>query len=99
MLFFDIVFHDQREFATDALQVEFNGLTGLVRFQDGERSDVQLDVLKLRKKSLVKVGEWTAAGGVEINNNSQFYDTGPVNVTLKVVTIVVRHPIILNIVQ
>ena len=60
-----------------------------MRFQDGERSDVQLDVLKLRKKSLVKVGEWTLAGGVTINNNSQIYDTGPVNVTLKVVTIVV----------
>ena len=39
-------------------QVQVNGLTGLIKFdQEGFRRDVTLDIVELAKEALVKVGK------------------------------------------
>ncbi|CAG0878616.1 unnamed protein product [Darwinula stevensoni] len=70
--------------------VEWRGLTGPIQFKEGRRTNVKLDLLKLKRQRFVKVGEWSESRGVNITNHSDFYDIGPLNVTLKVITIVER---------
>lgn len=62
------------------------GLTGRVEFNEGRRSNFKLDLVKLRKEQLQKVGEWTPAGGLNITDPAAFYDTHVPNVTLIVMT-------------
>jgi glutamate receptor, ionotropic, invertebrate len=70
-------------------QVEFKGLSGPIEFKEGRRIQFKLDLLKLKQHALVKVGEWSPAGGVNITDRGAFFDPGNMNVTLVVITILV----------
>lgn len=70
--------------------VEYAGLTGKVQFKEGARTSVKLDLMKLRKKSLDKVGEWSRELGLKIIKHDAFHEYGPSNITLLVTTIEVR---------
>ncbi|XP_043242280.1 glutamate receptor ionotropic, kainate 2-like isoform X2 [Amphibalanus amphitrite] len=65
---------------------ELRGLTGPIQFSEGKRTTFKLDLLKLKQHDLVKVGEWTPAGQVNITDYEAFYDPGSLNVTLVVTT-------------
>lgn len=70
-------------------QVELKGLSGPIEFKEGRRIQFKLDLLKLKQHSLVKVGEWSPTGGVNISDKAAFFDSGTMNVTLVVITILV----------
>jgi len=70
--------------------VEIKGLTGPIQFKGGQRTDFKLDLMKLKQHTLTKVGEWTPGLGVNLTDMSAFHDTAPYNITLVVVTIVVK---------
>jgi len=75
-------------------QVEFKGLSGPIEFKEGRRIQFKLDLLKLKQHALVKVGEWSPAGGVNITDRGAFFDPGNMNVTLVVITILVSTKLI-----
>ncbi|KMZ07266.1 uncharacterized protein Dsimw501_GD24375 [Drosophila simulans] len=72
---------------TILLKVEWKGLTGPIQFKDGQRVQFKLDLIKLKQHSIVKVGEWTPHGHLNITEPSMFFDAGSMNVTLVVITI------------
>lgn len=45
-----------------------NGLTGHIEFNEGKRSNFKLDLLKLKKEEIQKVGEWTPATGINVTD-------------------------------
>ncbi|XP_023247067.1 glutamate receptor ionotropic, kainate 2 [Copidosoma floridanum] len=63
-----------------------DGLTGRIEFNEGKRTNFKLDLLKLKKEELVKVGEWRLNSGVNISDVGAFYDTTAANITLVVMT-------------
>ncbi|GLV33798.1 uncharacterized protein CBL_11315 [Carabus blaptoides fortunei] len=65
---------------------EMNGLTGHIEFNEGKRSNFKLDLLKLKKEEIQKVGEWTPASGINVTDPAAFYDTNMPNITLIVMT-------------
>ncbi|XP_051862237.1 glutamate receptor ionotropic, kainate 2 isoform X2 [Drosophila albomicans] len=67
--------------------VEWKGLTGPIQFKEGQRVQFKLDLIKLKQHSIVKVGEWTPQNHLNITEPSLFFDTGSMNVTLVVITI------------
>ncbi|XP_042867558.1 glutamate receptor ionotropic, kainate 2-like [Penaeus japonicus] len=67
--------------------VEYNGVTGPIKFTEGKRTNFKLDILKLRMEELYKVGEWTPDGQINITDRQAFFDGGKPNITLKVITI------------
>ncbi|XP_055939863.1 glutamate receptor ionotropic, kainate 2-like isoform X4 [Argiope bruennichi] len=67
--------------------VEFCGLTGKIQFKEGRRSNLKLDLLKLRQNSMEKVGEWSTNFGLNITNHQAFHEFGTTNITLRVTTI------------
>ncbi|XP_067008296.2 glutamate receptor ionotropic, kainate 2 [Anabrus simplex] len=67
--------------------VELKGLSGPIEFKEGRRIQFKLDLLKLKQHSLVKVGQWSPGGGVNITDRAAFFDPGTMNVTLVVTTI------------
>ncbi|XP_070074168.1 glutamate receptor ionotropic, kainate 2 isoform X3 [Drosophila takahashii] len=67
--------------------VEWKGLTGPIQFKEGQRVQFKLDLIKLKQHSIVKVGEWTPHGRLNITEPSMFFDSGSMNVTLVVITI------------
>ncbi|XP_055373744.1 glutamate receptor ionotropic, kainate 2 [Condylostylus longicornis] len=67
--------------------VEWKGLTGPIQFKEGRRIQFKLDLVKLRQHSIIKVGEWSPQSGLNITDRSIFYDSGTMNVTLVVITI------------
>ncbi|XP_070395005.1 glutamate receptor ionotropic, kainate 2 isoform X3 [Dermacentor albipictus] len=67
--------------------VDFYGLTGNIRFNEGNRTSLKLDLLKLRQNFLEKVGEWSTSDGLNITNHNAFHDFGTSNITLRVTTI------------
>ncbi|XP_070138560.1 glutamate receptor ionotropic, kainate 2 isoform X2 [Drosophila bipectinata] len=67
--------------------VEWKGLTGPIQFKEGERVQFKLDLVKLKQHSVVKVGEWTPHGHLNITEPTMFFDSGSINVTLVVITI------------
>lgn len=71
--------------------VEYTGLTGKIQFREGVRTSVKLDLMKLRKKSLDKVGEWSKEKGLHIIKPDAFHEYGQGNITLLVTTIEVRN--------
>lgn len=75
--------------------VEYAGLTGKVQFKEGARTSVKLDLMKLRKKSLDKVGEWSRETGLKIIKPEAFHEFGPSNITLLVTTIEVSKKVFL----
>ncbi|KAH8292604.1 hypothetical protein KR054_005529, partial [Drosophila jambulina] len=67
--------------------VEWKGLTGPIQFKEGQRIQFKLDLIKLKQHAIVKVGEWTPHGHLNITEPSMFFDSGSMNVTLVVITI------------
>ncbi|XP_014475528.1 PREDICTED: glutamate receptor ionotropic, kainate 2-like [Dinoponera quadriceps] len=63
-----------------------NGLTGHITFNEGKRNNFKLDLLKLKKEELVKVGEWKIGSGINITDIDAFYETTTTNITLVVMT-------------
>jgi ionotropic kainate glutamate receptor 2 len=66
--------------------VEFVGLTGPIRFKEGRRSNITLDLLKLKRENLTKVGEWNGQSGLNITDPVAFYEGSTPNITLIVMT-------------
>ncbi|XP_022915867.1 glutamate receptor ionotropic, kainate 2 isoform X3 [Onthophagus taurus] len=64
----------------------FQGLTGLIEFNEGKRANFKLDLLKLKKEEVLKVGQWTPSGGINITDPAAFYDNHAPNITLIVMT-------------
>ncbi|XP_034937984.1 glutamate receptor ionotropic, kainate 2 [Chelonus insularis] len=62
------------------------GLTGRIEFNEGKRNNFKLDLIKLKKEELVKVGEWRPGFGINITDVEAFYDKSSVNITLVVMT-------------
>nr|CAD7399734.1 unnamed protein product [Timema poppensis] len=71
--------------------VELKGLSGPIEFKEGRRIQFKLDLLKLKQHALVKVGEWTPSTGVNVTDRAAFFDTGTMNVTLVVITILIPY--------
>ncbi|XP_011303627.1 glutamate receptor ionotropic, kainate 1 isoform X6 [Fopius arisanus] len=63
-----------------------HGLTGHIEFNEGKRNNFKLDLLKLKKEELVKVGEWRPGQGVNVTDVNAFYETTATNITLVVMT-------------
>ncbi|CAH1712738.1 unnamed protein product [Chironomus riparius] len=63
-----------------------DGLTGKIEFNEGKRINFKLDLLKLKREELKKVGEWTSARGLEIKDPNAFYETNITKITLTVMT-------------
>ncbi len=66
--------------------MEFVGLTGPIRFKEGRRSNITLDLLKLKRENLTKVGEWNVQSGLNITDPVAFYEGSTPNITLIVMT-------------
>ncbi|KAK9881447.1 hypothetical protein WA026_016333 [Henosepilachna vigintioctopunctata] len=63
-----------------------HGLTGNLEFSGGKRSNFKLDLLKLKKEEIKRVGFWTPQGGINITDTSAFYESLAPNITLVVMT-------------
>lgn len=50
----------------------------------------KLDLVKVKQHSIVKVGEWSPQSRLNITEPSLFFDAGSMNVTLVVITILVK---------
>ncbi|EEB19396.1 glutamate receptor, ionotropic kainate 2 precursor, putative [Pediculus humanus corporis] len=74
--------------------VELKGLTGPIEFKEGERVQFKLDLLKINSKKIIKAGEWTPNGGLNITNKSIFFHPIDTNVTL-VVTTILEQPYVM----
>lgn len=59
-----------------------DGLTGKIEFNEGKRVNFKLDLLKLKREELKKVGEWTPARGLEIKDPNAFYETNITKITV-----------------
>lgn len=68
-------------------------MSGPIAFKEGRRVQFKLDLIKLKQQSLVKVGEWTPQTGLNVIDRTIFFDTGRINVTLLVITILVSEQI------
>lgn len=69
--------------------VEWKGLSGPIGFNEGVRTQFKLDLVKLKPHAIVKVGEWTPEHRLNISDPDIFVDTGKINMTLVVITILV----------
>lgn len=76
------------------LQAGLHGLTGHIEFNEGKRNNFKLDLLKLKKEELVKVGEWKSGSGINVTDLDAFYETTTTNITLVVMTREVTIPCI-----
>lgn len=76
------------------LQAGLHGLTGHIEFNEGKRNNFKLDLLKLKKEELVKVGEWKSGSGINVTDLDAFYETTTTNITLVVMTREVMLPCI-----
>ncbi|CAH0547312.1 unnamed protein product [Brassicogethes aeneus] len=65
---------------------DLRGLTGNIEFNEGKRSNFKLDLLKLKKEEIRKVGQWTPDGGINITDPNAFYENHAPNITLVVMT-------------
>ena len=66
--------------------VSLTGLTGKIEFNEGKRVNFKLDLLKLKREELQKVGFWTSEHGLEIKDPSAFYESNNTHVMLTVMT-------------
>ncbi|XP_060534775.1 glutamate receptor ionotropic, kainate 2 [Cylas formicarius] len=64
----------------------FHGITGNVEFYEGKRSNFKVDILKLKKEEVRKVGQWSPNEGINITDPNAFYDHQVPNITLVVMT-------------
>jgi len=69
--------------------VEFKGLSGPIAFKEGDRSNIQLDIMRLGINGLRKVGTWTPDSRLNITLPAAFSETETTNVTLIVTTVAV----------
>ncbi|XP_052810419.1 glutamate receptor ionotropic, kainate 2-like isoform X2 [Mya arenaria] len=71
--------------------IDYHGLSGKIRFEDGRRKDFDLDVIGLTNKGLVEIGTWNRRTGVNITVTPQQKQKDELerlkNMTLRVVTI------------
>ncbi|KAK0075678.1 hypothetical protein PV325_006563, partial [Microctonus aethiopoides] len=67
-------------------RAELHGLTGHIEFNEGKRNNFKLDLLKLKREALVKVGEWRPGHGINVTDVDAFYETTATNITLVVMT-------------
>lgn len=67
-------------------QASINGLTGRIEFDEGKRNNFKIDLLKLKREQLVKVGYWTSNAGINITDPNAFYEQTMTNITLIVMT-------------
>nr|XP_024216435.1 glutamate receptor ionotropic, kainate 2-like [Halyomorpha halys] len=67
-------------------KVTHHGLTGRIEFTEGRRSNFKMDLLKLKREELRKVGEWSPSSGLNITDSTAFYETTTPNITLIVMT-------------
>lgn len=67
-------------------QTGLHGLTGNIEFNEGKRSNFKVDLLKLKKEEIRKVGQWTPDGGINITDPNAFYENHAPNITLVVMT-------------
>ena len=70
-IFIDFFFY----FSFPSLQTVTNGLTGRIEFNEGKRSNFKLDLLKLKREQLVKVGVWNPVDGINITDPTAFYES------------------------
>ncbi|KAF7274109.1 hypothetical protein GWI33_013211 [Rhynchophorus ferrugineus] len=63
-----------------------HGLSGNLEFQEGKRSNFKVDLLKLKKEEIRKVGTWSPSDGINITDPNAFYDQNSPNITLIVMT-------------
>nr|CAI5853715.1 unnamed protein product [Callosobruchus analis] len=63
-----------------------HGLTGNIEFNEGRRFNFKVDLLKLKKEEIMKVGEWRFNGGINITDTNAFYESQAPNITLIVMT-------------
>lgn len=73
-----------------------DGLTGHVEFSEGKRSNFKIDLLKLRREHIEKVGYWSSTDGINVTNPQAFYDTNATNITLIVMTRVEKPYVMLK---
>lgn len=73
-------------------QTNLQGLTGNLEFQEGKRTNFKVDLLKLKKEEVRKVGTWTPDEGINITDPNAFYDQHAPNITLIVMTREVNIP-------
>lgn len=62
--------------------IDIEGLTGKIQFNEGKRVNFKLDLLKLKREELLKVGEWTSERGLEIKDPNAFYETNITKITV-----------------
>jgi ionotropic kainate glutamate receptor 2 len=72
------------------LQAGLHGLTGHIEFNEGKRSNFKLDLLKLKREELRKVGYWSPTTGINVTDPTAFYESSATNITLVVMTREVR---------
>ena len=67
--------------------VNFPGATGPVKFREGERVGLSLDILRMTADGLVDIGTWSSETGLSITQ--PFSVNASANVTLVVTTVLV----------
>lgn len=73
-------------------QASTQGLTGRIEFTEGRRSNFKIDLLKLKRERVEKVGYWSPEAGVNVTDSTAFYETSATNITLIVMTREVSAP-------
>lgn len=74
-------------FYSSLYNARLNGLTGPIEFSaSGQRVNFKLDLLKLKRERIRKVGEWSSATGINVTDATAFYETHATNITLIVMT-------------
>ncbi|XP_072394933.1 glutamate receptor ionotropic, kainate 2 [Diabrotica undecimpunctata] len=73
-----------------------HGLTGNLEFSEGKRANFKVDLLKLKKEEIRKVGEWTVTDGINITDPNAFYENHTPNITLIVMTREERPYVMVN---
>ena len=63
-----------------------HGLTGSIEFNEGKRNNFKIDLLKLKREHLQKVGYWNPTDGINITDPDAFYESNAANITLIVMT-------------
>lgn len=63
-----------------------HGLTGPIEFAAGQRTNFKIDLLKLKRERIQKVGHWTPTTGINVTDPTAFYETNATNITLIVMT-------------
>jgi Receptor family ligand binding region len=65
-----------------------DGLTGKIEFNEGKRVNFKLDLLKLKREDLAKVGEWTPERGLTVQDPNAFYETNITKITVSSRTLI-----------